>query len=233
MSGDGKVLAPGVVMSASVRFGGRIPYSQAEFVRLYFDSGVRRAGKTGSYYAALGYSICSVRGGIQDPPECEQVQLDTPESHIRQGGLKLDRLDDAHRKRLADSPIAVGSQLYDLVAARLGLVRLVDQGYRGAVIAGTDGKQVIEFLRGRDKAVSLLVEDIDFAPDLRREIWDIASQFGAVGWIQFPRQRNLADRAVREKLDDYFRGFRQGRSVREISFRRNPAGAPGDGKERT
>ncbi len=222
VSGDGRVLAPGVVLRVQGHYDSNHPVSAETDAEMFFDAGILSPGGTGSKYVALGFVIRAVRDGVPQEPFAAQAQLDSPQSHLRQGGIVLPSLTPALRATLHESRLARSIQLWDLVAARLALVVAAQRGFRGRLVGMTDGQQVIEFLEGRDGALGLVAGELDIAPELRSEILEATRRFERVTWRRVERIDNLADPHVRSALGNHRAGFRAGRKVGEIAFDPGP-----------
>jgi hypothetical protein len=212
----GAPLAPGVVMVTTGSFTEKGLSLGDEAVLAYFDSGLYRPGKNDPAYIALGYVVCPTKNGIAQPQVAQEAFLDAPSSVIAQGGIRLPRLSPELRSRIADSPVMGGTQLWDMVAAQHALARLREAGHRGEVRVIGDGEQVIRFMNNSETRLTLKVGEMDIAPDLRAELLATAASFEHVDWEWVPREKNPADATVRKLLERYTKGFRKGRTVRDI-----------------
>jgi len=222
---EGKTLAKGVVLSFSGTFTEAGLAIGGELVRAYFDAGLYRPGSDDPQYVALGYALCPVQGGVVQPAVATHAYIDTLANILRQGGLRLERLSPEDRAQIAASPVSRGNEMWDLVAAFLALARLKEVRYAGRVEGRTDNQSVIRFLNEPDAHLALRVGQTDISRELLAEIWESARGFSGVEWIWIPREENIADPLIKERLNDHIRGFRKGETVQEISDRR--AGARG------
>jgi hypothetical protein len=217
---DGRVLAPGRVARYFIAVVSPKIFEGTEKGLAYFDSGLYRPGTSGPTYAVLAYAICLVKAGVRQPPNWKWSQLEGGDNLLKQGELNITNLTSEQHARLADSPAARGPQLYDMVAAQMALLCLKNQGFRGAVQGISDGRSVIEFMSGLEPSLSLRVEGIDIAPDLRKALLETGSAFSELTWRWVPRAENLAGPVLKEHLETWIRGFRRGRKVGDIPVNR-------------
>jgi hypothetical protein len=174
--------------------------SAHETLRVYFDSGVHSARRGVGPRAKLGWAIFAedARRGSQP------LQVGLARSGLGgaigywhpEGRALLDRVDET----IKSYPFTRGSQLYDLVAAHGALRQLQANDYRGKVRMLGDGKEVIEFLRGRDQALHFEVAGQDLARVIREQIRSTARDFWQLTWKWVPTNDNWADPILR-RLD--------------------------------
>lgn len=128
-------------------------------------------------------------------------------------GLRLQSLTARHRAVLAASAAGRGPQLYDLVAAQGAAVGLRANGFHGTVEMVSDGSAVIGFMSGEDSSLSLNVQGMNFAHDLRTEVTETLRGSASVVWRLVPRRENLADAAIRQLRATPPKPQRQNRSA--------------------
>jgi hypothetical protein len=162
-------------------------------IKVYFDSGVHSARRGFGPRTTLGYAIFSGDAERGSQPLQAALAGSGPGGAIGfwhlDGKAILERVGEA----ISSYPASRGAQLYDLVAAHAALLQVKANEYRGRVRMLGDGKEVIEFLSGRDEALHLEVEGQDLALTIRRHIRSTSSQLGKVTWEWVPRESNWVD----------------------------------------
>jgi len=215
---NGKVLAPGAILTEWGGYTGLGLDIPGGLVRVYFDAGLNRPGTGDPPYVCLGYVICPMRGRVPTEPVAGRAYIDSLYSILRQGGLLLPRLEENDRLALADTRVGRGNELWDLVAAFLALVKLREVKYRGTVEGVTDNQSVIDFLTDPSANLTLQTNRMDVGLDMKSEINAVADDLqGGVAWTRVRRVENLADPILRERMERYIKGFQKGLTVREIS----------------
>jgi hypothetical protein len=110
-----------------------------------------------------------------------------------EGQTILERVGDS----ISSYPAAHAIQLYDLVAAYAALLHLRTNHYRGAISMIGDGKEVIDFLKGRDQALHLEVDGTDLARWIRDRIQLLRKDLGELSWEWVPTNANWVDRILK------------------------------------
>ena len=164
----------------------------------YFESGlIPRAGDPNSV-VLLGYAIFR-KSATDWRNSLTAACLTCRPGYAAEGlwGLSHPRLGPQERAGFDKSKAAGGLQFYDLVAARALGVNLRDNEFTGEVEVFSDGEQVIRFLSGDLRALTLHVGDIEFARELRTEVLEGFGPRIKVTWTFVRSERNLADPAIK------------------------------------
>ena len=195
-------------------------WSRFDRLIAYFDSGVHPPGSRIPDYITLGYAICRPEANAWRSAISAASSTSGPGQPASFWGLQLDRLLPQHRELLASSAAGRGTQLYDLVAAHGAAVALRSNGFIGHAEFVGDGDAVIQFMNGRDTAISLRVGELEFAKDLRGELLSVLSGMQRVTWRWVQSAGNLADTAVKELHKNTLEVMRQQASTAGVAHRR-------------
>lgn len=169
------------------------PLSVYPALKVYFDAGV--------HYARQGFGPRATHGWAIFPADAPRGSQ--PLSSTLAGselGVAIGYWDLEGQAILARVGESIGSysashgaQLYDLVAAYAALLHLRTNSYRGKVRMLGDGKEVIEFLKGRDKALHLRVAGEDLARMIRERIRKLCADLNEVTWEWVSTKENWVD----------------------------------------
>lgn len=186
-------------------------YAELTSVKVYFDGGFHHAREGVGPWADLGYAIYAEDARSKSEYLTAASVGSELGTAVGYWDEDLHQLASRLREPLRSHPASHGPQVYDLVAAHGALLHLRTNHFHGKAKMLTDGKEVIDYVNGRDDAFSLTIDGEDVAGIIRAKIRALGTEIGDLTWERVRSEDNWADptyKGLRRERHDLYRARR-------------------------